>query len=134
MAYTGSGNFIGITAGYSSFFIESTSNDYGYGVVFGQNKRIYCCVGARYFLNNGEIQKTALSVTSPTDSGGWVSKLVLRFPSLQQLQINNYTGYTGTIRIVSGVDCDENYMNPDKAVYSTYRFHCGLLVQRTDNT
>lgn len=137
MAYTGSGSFVGITAGYSSFFIESVPYDYGYGIVFGQNQKIYCAVGARYFLNeNDELQKVSLSITSPPDESDYeVSKLVLRFPSLQKLRIKGYAGYTGTIKVVSGIDCDiDTYTKPDKPIYSTYRFHCGFLVQRTDNT
>ena len=136
MGYTGSGNFIGITAGYSSFFIESASDDYGYGIVLGNNRTIYCAIGSRYYLSGGTVQKASLSIVArgnPTEP--FTSKLVLRFPSLQLLKIKTYTGYSGTIRVVSGVDCNENYQSTaDRTVYSTYRFYCGLLVSRTDDT
>lgn len=135
--FTGSGKFVGIAAGYNQYFPESTSESYGYGISFGADGRVYCSVGSRYYMQNNEIVKTSLAVEANTNKDGELidySLLTLQFPSLQRLRVNNNLGYTGTIRVISRIDCDENYENPDTPVYATYRFKCGLLVQRTDNT
>ena len=139
MAYRGSGLFVGIAAGYNSYHIESTYDVYGYGITFGKDRSIYCSVGPRYYIPLGGTQVSeaslAISPGSYVDSGDIRSYLtIIRLPSLQKLDVNNYTGYTGTIRVVSGIDIDEETERADIPIYSSYRFKCGLLVQMTHNT
>ena len=136
--YVGSGNFVGVTAGRNDYFPESTSQRYGYGISFGKDRKMYCSVGPRYFLKNGTVEKTSLAVEANTDKDAELqdySLLALQFPNLQRLRVNGKTGYTGSIRVVSWIECNEKHWDaPDTTIYSTYRFRCGLLVQATRNT
>jgi hypothetical protein len=122
MAITGSGKYIAVAA--SSTVIDGTTN-LG-GLVFGNNQATYARIASRYISRDGEVVETALCIDPY-----WLNPLYLSFPKLTHLRINNYTGYTGSIRVLATWPDD---IGATGFTEKTYNFKCGLLLNNFSDT
>ena len=132
--YRGSGKFVAITAsnnGYNNVYSTGM-----HGVSFGVGQNIYATISPHYEVasDGSTITGTSLNIEPGVDNNNnadW--PLYIGFPNLKQLQVRGYSGYTGSVRLVSRIDVDSGTTeNPGTFIattyYTNYTFHCGLLV------
>lgn len=123
MAITGSGKFVAIAASDTQF--DDLMTVPISGIVFGKNNIPYCKILSRYITDDIDVTQivgTAFCI-NPRDIG---YRLYVGFPNLSMLRMNGYTGYTGSIQVISDIVVGSGYMA--SAAYTTYQFKCGLLL------
>lgn len=117
--YSGSGKFVALAANNNPFSFPSGIS----GIVFGVGHEIYGRVTPRYTLSGTTVTGTALCI----DPGAIGGNTYLSFPSLTILKVNGYTGYTGSIDVVSGTSYNQS-TDRETQVTTRYSFRNGLLL------
>jgi len=124
-----SGAFVAITADTAGYNNVKTTGMHG--ISFGYNQTVYLSIASHYATYQDyegvNISNAYLTVEPGQNSGKTADlPMYIAYPNLKRISINGYSGYTGTLTVVSGVNVVSN--NPPTAITHSYKFHNGLLV------
>lgn len=124
-----SGAFVAITANTSGYNNVKTTGMHG--ISFGYNQTVYLSAASHYAIYqdyDGVNISNAYFTVEPGQNSSKTADLpmYISYPNLKRLNINGSNGYSGDLKVVSGVNVSGN--NPPTAQTHTYKFYCGLLV------
>lgn len=118
---TGSGKFVAVAA--SNTQIDSMFSTPMTGITFGIGSNKYCQITSKYEVELLTVTGTAFCVEPGVANG----RVYIGFQNIPKISVNNYTGYTGSLTVLSDCEVDEvtGLANPS---YALYAFESGLFI------